>query len=114
MREKKATILNAQALNSPHHFNHILLTCSSSINTLYMHQEKPDSKTRNYILRKSIMDYGMGIIILGFGVFFALSDKLGFSFNVDSFIRYLFAGLCMVYGGFRIYRGQQKKYFNNG
>ena len=59
------------------------------------------------------MDYGMGLIIGGFGLFFALSEQLGYSFDLDPFFRYMFAGLCLLYGGFRIYRGYKKNYFRS-
>lgn len=61
--------------------------------------------------RRSIMDYGMGIIIAGFGVFFAIADKFGINFSIDPILKYAFAGLCLLYGGFRIYRGYKKNYF---
>jgi hypothetical protein len=69
-------------------------------------------KKRAYINRRSVMDWGMGLIIAGFGVFFALADKLGFEFSIDSILRYAFAGLCLIYGLFRMYRGYKKNYFN--
>lgn len=73
-----------------------------------------DEKRRKaHASRRSFMDYGMGIVIAGFGVFFAISDQLGIEFkNVDPTVRYLFAGLCLLYGAFRIYRGYKKNYFN--
>lgn len=72
-----------------------------------------EKKKKYYVNRRAIMDYGMGLIIGGFGVFFALSDKLGFSFGIDPFFRYFFAGLCLLYGGFRVYRGYKKNYFRS-
>jgi hypothetical protein len=69
-------------------------------------------KRKAYINRRSVMDFGMGLIIAGFGVFFAVSDKLGFEFSIDPILRYAFAGLCLIYGLFRIYRGYKKNYFN--
>lgn len=72
-----------------------------------------DKKQRNYINRRSIMDYGMGLIIGGFGLFFALSDQLGITFYVDPVLKYGFAGLCILYGAFRIYRGYKKNYFRS-
>ena len=71
-----------------------------------------DERRRNaHSSRRSIMDYGMGIIIAGFGVFFAVAPKLGIEFNIEPMLRYLFAGLCLLYGFFRIYRGYKKNYF---
>jgi hypothetical protein len=78
-----------------------------------MPEEKDqDSRHRGYSLRRSIMDYGMGVIIVCLGIFFILAPRLGVTFNVDDKFRYLFAGLCIVYGLFRIYRGYKKNYFN--
>lgn len=74
--------------------------------------DRQDRKTKNYILRRSIMDYGMGGLIFGVGVFFAIAEKLGFNFTLDAWVRYFFAGLCMLYGGWRIYRGYRKNYFS--
>jgi hypothetical protein len=74
--------------------------------------EDPENyNERRYRLRRSIMDYGMGIIIVGFGFFFLLAAKLGVAFQIEDTFRYLFAGLCLLYGGFRIYRGYKKNYF---
>ncbi len=64
-----------------------------------------------YSWRRSILDYGMGVIIAGFGIFFLLADKFKIDFAIDPTMRYLFSGLCLLYGGFRIYRGYKKNYF---
>jgi len=77
-----------------------------------MENEAPNRRKQGYILRRAILDYGMGIIIFGFGVFFLVAPKLGFDFGIDKLYRYIFSGLCLLYGGFRVYRGSQKKYFN--
>lgn len=58
------------------------------------------------------MDYGMGIIIFCLGIFFLLAPKLGVVFQIEDLFRYLFGGLCMLYGLFRVYRGYKKNYFN--
>jgi hypothetical protein len=71
-----------------------------------------DGRKRGYVLRRAILDYGMGIIIFGFGVFFLVGPKLGFSFSIGNDLRYMFTGLCLLYGGFRVYRGSKKDYFN--
>jgi hypothetical protein len=77
-----------------------------------MENEAPNRRKQGYILRRAILDYGMGVIICGFGVFFLVAPKLGFDFGIDNTYRYIFSGLCLLYGGFRIYRGSQKNYFN--
>lgn len=77
-----------------------------------MENEAPDRRKRDYSLRRSIYDYGMGIIILGIGVALLAGPKLGFAIDLDNTLRYLLAGLFLLYGGFRIYRGYNKNYFN--
>lgn len=77
-----------------------------------MENEADDARKKGYVLRRAILDYGMGIIIFGFGVFFLVGPKLGFTFQLDPLMRYMFSGLCLLYGGFRIYRGSRKNYFN--
>ena len=77
-----------------------------------MNIDPADRKARNYIVRRSLLDYGMGAIIMGFGLFFAVADKFGIEFNITPAFRYAFVGLCVIYGGFRIYRGYKKNYFS--
>jgi hypothetical protein len=77
-----------------------------------MQNDAPDKRTKGYILMRAIMDYGMGVLIFFLGIFFMFSKQMGFDFNVENFYRYFFAGLCMLYGGFRVYRGYKKNYFN--
>jgi len=76
-----------------------------------MENKDSDRRAKGYILMRAIMDYGMGIIIFSLGIFFLLSSKLGFDFNVDDFYRYFFSGLCVVYGTWRVYRGYKKNYY---
>ncbi len=79
---------------------------------MLMPEEKDlDSRAKGYRTRRSIMDYGMGAIIVCLGIFFLLSSKLGVVFNIDDKFRYLFAGLCILYGSFPDLPGIQKKLF---
>lgn len=71
-----------------------------------------DRRRRSYELRRAILDYGMGVIIFGFGVFFLFAPKFGVQIGIDNTFRYIFSGLCLLYGGFRVYRGSRKNYFN--
>jgi hypothetical protein len=74
--------------------------------------ERPDNRKRNYVLRRTILDYGMGVIIFGFGIVLLLAPRLGLTLSIDGTARYIFAGMFLVYGGFRIYRGSSKNYFD--
>src|ERR1700744_4070588 len=71
-----------------------------------------ESRKKSYEVRRAILDYGMGVIIFCFGIFFLLAPKLGVPINLDGPWRYIFSGLCLLYGGFRVYRGRQKNYYN--
>ncbi len=71
-----------------------------------------DKRRKQYSLMRSILDYGMGGLILCFGFFFLFSEKLGFNFEMEPFFKYFFSGLCIVYGAWRIYRGYQKNYYS--
>ncbi len=63
-----------------------------------------------------IYDLGMALIILSVALVMLLGDKLGnnalqsFIKNLDPTIRYMFGGLCVLYGGFRLYRGVKHEY----
>jgi hypothetical protein len=71
-------------------------------------------RRRAYSNRRSIMDIGMGMIYAAMGGFFLLSKQFGV--NIDFPPRpfnYIFGALCLLYGGFRIYRGVKKNYFRS-
>ncbi|HVU83581.1 MAG TPA: hypothetical protein VHC50_01985 [Puia sp.] len=74
--------------------------------------QEQDARTKGYVLRRSIMDYGMGVVILCLGIFFLIAPKVGVVFGIDDLFRYIFGGLCILYGLFRVYRGYKKNYFN--
>jgi hypothetical protein len=78
---------------------------------MHMENADPDRRKKGFILMRAILDYGMGFMILGFGVFLLIAPRLGFVFNGGDFFRYSFAGLCFVYGGWRAFRGYKKNYF---
>jgi hypothetical protein len=75
-------------------------------------EDKPDLKTRRYAGMKSIMDWGMVIIYIGVGIFILFAKKFHF-YNefTESGIGKAFAGLVIIYGAWRIYRGIKKDYF---
>ena len=77
-----------------------------------MASDYEDKKQRAYINRRAISDLGMGIIYAGLGGFFVFSGMLGMqlAFPPKPF-SYIFGALCMLYGGFRIYRGVRRNYY---
>lgn len=74
-----------------------------------------EKKKRNQIsLMKSLLDYGMGLLILLAGLFFFFRGKFSISFNErfpPNDMDKIFGAICIIYGCWRIYRGYQKKYF---
>ena len=56
---------------------------------------------------QTVSDITRAVIILGVGVFlfFGSLFKIEFVIQYDSFLRYGFGAICLLYGGFRLYRG---------
>jgi hypothetical protein len=78
-----------------------------------MDKSPRDQRTRNYVLMRVIKDYGMGVLITCIGIFLLAANRFGVNIALDPVFRYMFAGLSILYGGFRIYRGYQQNYFDN-
>jgi NhaP-type Na+/H+ or K+/H+ antiporter len=76
-------------------------------------EEHTDQKTKRYILTKSIMDLGMGLIYIAIGIMILFAKKIGLTNQfVESTMGKIFAGLIMLYGLWRLYRGVKKDYLN--
>ncbi|HUS02700.1 MAG TPA: hypothetical protein VMY77_13270 [Chitinophagaceae bacterium] len=74
-------------------------------------EDNTDPKTKRYILMKSIMDLGMGLIYIGVGIMILFANKIGLNNEfVESTVGKVFAGLVMLYGLWRVYRGIKKDY----
>lgn len=81
-----------------------------------MFEEYERKKQKQTAQMKSLMDYGMGILILLVGGFFLGRKYLGdFPLNqrlgAPDGLEKIFGGICVVYGLWRIYRGYRKNYF---
>lgn len=81
-----------------------------------MFEEYERKKRKQVAQMKSLMDYGMGLLILLVGMFFLFRKKLGdFPLNdrlgEPDTLEKVFGGLCIGYGLWRIYRGYRKNYF---
>ncbi len=74
-------------------------------------EDKPDAKTKRYILMKSVMDFGMGFIYIGVGIIIFFSREFHLYNNfTESTPAKIFAILVVIYGAWRIYRGIKKDY----
>lgn len=76
-----------------------------------MESELDDKKRRAYVNRRALMDLGMGVIYTGMGGIFLFADKVGLASVFSPPFNYVFGGLCLLYGGFRIYRGIRRNYY---
>jgi hypothetical protein len=76
-------------------------------NELRHRQEK-----KGYATMRVTYDIAMAILILGMGVLMVLGKTLKIAqiTDLDPIMRYMFAGICFLYGGFRLYRGIRRDY----
>ena len=67
---------------------------------------------KSYSNMRMIYDIAMGLLILGIGAVMFFGDKFGIAVvqGLDPLMKNLFAGLCLLYGGFRLYRGIKHEY----
>jgi amino acid transporter len=77
--------------------------------------EEYEKKRRKQVsLMRSLLDYGVGFLIVCAGVFFFFRDKWDLKLN-ERFIPNewdkIFGIICVAYGAWRIYRGYKKNYF---
>jgi hypothetical protein len=78
-----------------------------------MIDEYENERRRQVSVRRSIADYGMGVIFMLIGFYFLLYDILDISIfpRKPSAMDKLIGVLFLAYGGWRIYRGYKKNYF---
>ena len=63
---------------------------------------------------RGILDYGIGIAIVLFGIGAIVRDQFNLKINETvppNNVQKIFGGICILYGGWRIYRGYKKNYF---
>jgi hypothetical protein len=72
-------------------------------------------REKGMIRMRSITNYGMGffMVVVGFFFMFPTSYTHAYIEQYDPTMIKLFAAVCWLYGGFRIYRGYKKNYFRN-
>lgn len=78
-------------------------------------KEEMNERDKGYLRMRSIMDYGMGLLWTGMGVFIIFIKKFSpdLAAQYDSTLFKIFGVVCVIYGLFRIYRGFRKKYFRD-
>jgi hypothetical protein len=76
-----------------------------------MQQDFREKEQRSFANLKMIYNISMGVLILAMAGVMFFAEKLNLSqiANADADFRYLFGVLCLLYGGFRFYRGMKKE-----
>ena len=77
-----------------------------------MQESFRERQQKSYTLMRMSYDLVMAILILGMAVVMLFPEKLKIEqiMAVDNTFRYLFGGICLLYGGFRLYRGIKRDY----
>jgi hypothetical protein len=78
-------------------------------------KEQLSDRDKNLIRMRSISNYVMGVLIIAFGVVFIIKPNVLKKFfeQRDPLLMNIMAGICILYGLFRIYRGYAQNYFKN-
>ena len=77
-----------------------------------MDDELREKRNKRHAMRRSIYDYGMGLIIFSVGFILFFPELTGFTWiSLDTLLRNILGGMFVLYGGWRIYRGYRKDYF---
>lgn len=78
-------------------------------------KEQLSDREKNAIRMRRITNYTMGVFFIAVGFFFMFPTKYTAQYinQYDPLVIKLFAGLCWVYGLFRLYRGYKKNYYSN-
>jgi len=73
-----------------------------------MENEFGAKQKKSYNLMRMSYDLTIAVLLLGMAVIMLFAEKLNIEQLLDKdneFFRYFFGGLCLLYGGFRLYRG---------
>jgi hypothetical protein len=80
----------------------------------YMIEEYERQKRQRLSLRRSIMDFAIGFLVLVLGVFLLVRHRFELQFNLrypPDYLDIVLGLACVLYGAWRIYRGYKKNYF---
>jgi cytochrome c biogenesis protein CcdA len=80
-----------------------------------MLEEYENKRRKQVSLMRSVLDYGMGLVLVILGLLFFFRDKLNLSINrlrPPDYTDKILGVLCVLYGIWRVYRGYKKNYFD--
>ena len=74
--------------------------------------EEREKSEKSYRFYRRIYDFSMSILILGIGglLLGAKYFKIDMVLNIENDFRLIFGTMCLVYGGFRLFRAIQQDY----
>jgi hypothetical protein len=77
-----------------------------------MENDFEEKKQKSYTVMRMTYDLTMSLLFLGMAAVMLLAEKLKIEqlAFIDPTFRYLFGGICLLYGGFRLYRGIKRDY----
>jgi len=77
-----------------------------------MENQFENNRRKSYVTMRMIYDFTMAGLIIGVAVILFFGDRFGLPVigDIDPVLRFGFAGLCLLYGGFRVYRGIKHQY----
>ena len=78
-------------------------------------KEQLSEREKGLIRMRSITNYAMGVFFIGVGFFFMFptANTAKYVNQYDPFLIKIFAGICWLYGLFRLYRGYTKNYLRD-
>jgi hypothetical protein len=108
MQQNLILTSNTSKTNSNNTKNHYI---ASPIKDTMENNFRNQQRTAYEIFR-IIKDIVMSLLFIGMAciMFFPLKFGLENIANLDNLFRYLFGGICVLYGLFRLYRGVKKDY----
>jgi len=81
-----------------------------------MNNDYKERREKSFTLLRSVYNITMAILVLAMAVVMLFGERFGiealdaFITPIDPLLRYMFGGLCLLYGLFRLYRGIKKEY----
>jgi threonine/homoserine/homoserine lactone efflux protein len=84
-----------------------------ALKTEFMLEEYEKKRRKQVSFMRSLMDYAMGIVIIGLGVLLFFHDKFKIEINerISPNAVKVLGVIFVLYGAWRIYRGIKKNYF---